>query len=71
MTIRNNLAVLMAQQNKFSIDEISKVTGLSRNTISSFKHNKAKGIQYETLESLCEYFNCEISDLLIHVKDAC
>lgn len=70
MAIQSNLAVLMAKQRKFSIDDISKSTGLSRNTISSFKHNKAKGIQYETLEVLCDYFNCSVSDLLVRIKDA-
>jgi putative transcriptional regulator len=70
MAVHNNLAVIMAKNRKFSLDEISKATGLSKNTLSSFKLDKATGIQYRTLEALCQYFHCGIEDLLTIEKDA-
>ncbi|WP_438446824.1 helix-turn-helix domain-containing protein [Gorillibacterium sp. sgz5001074] len=67
--IRNNLSMLMAKHNAFSVEEISVATGLNKNTIVNIKYNRAKGIQYETLEALCKYFSVSISEMLEIVKD--
>lgn len=64
MAIHNNLAVLMAKQKKFSVEEMSESTGISRNSIVNLKYNRAKGIQYSTLEAICRYFNVTIAEML-------
>lgn len=40
-------------------------TGLARSTVTQLYHDKAKRIDYDTVEKLCTLFNCEISDLFI------
>lgn len=65
MAVKNNLAVLMAEKKKFKASEIARETGLNKNTIISLKHNKASGIQYETLEILCSYFDVDVGEFLI------
>lgn len=65
MAVKNNLAVLMAKKNKFKVSEIARETGLNKNTITALRYNKASGIQYETLETLCDYFGVSIGDFLV------
>lgn len=65
MAVKNNLAILMAKQNKFKASEIARETGLNKNTITALKHNKASGIQYDTLEILCDYFGVDVGEFLV------
>lgn len=64
--IKSNLAVLMAK-NEINITELHKATGISRNTISAIYNNTAKGIQYDTLDKLCTYFNVDSNEILEYV----
>lgn len=48
------------------ISDISKATGISRTTLSALNWDKGKGVQFDTLDKLCRYFNCDISDLLVY-----
>lgn len=68
--VKNNLAILMARNGKFSAKQISEETGLNKNTISALKYNRARGIQYETLETLCKYFKVEVGEFLRIDKEA-
>lgn len=52
-------------QHRFSIQDVHIKTGLSRNTISNLYNDKAKRIDYDTLEKLCELFDCCIGDILV------
>lgn len=62
--IVSNLNVLMAERG-LKISEVSKRTGISRTTLTSLAYNRAKGIQLETLDNLCDFFNIDASKLLI------
>lgn len=31
--------------------------------------DKGKGVQFNTLDKLCQYFNCNISDLLVYEEE--
>lgn len=65
--IKCNLSTLMGK-NRLTIKDVHEKTGLSRNTISSIYHEKAKGMEFETINKLCELFNCTVGDLLEYVK---
>ncbi|MDQ0175985.1 helix-turn-helix domain-containing protein [Bacillus chungangensis] len=65
--IKCNLAVLMAERG-LNITKLSKDTGISRNALSSLYHNTGKGIQYDTLDTLCDYFDVPVERLLTHLK---
>lgn len=47
-----------------SINALSKSTGISRPTLTNMYAGKATAIQFETLETLCSFFNIGISDIL-------
>ena len=64
--IKNNFDELVAQR-KLKITRISNDTGISRPTLNSLSRDDGKGIQYDTLNTLCKYFNitpCEFFDYL-------
>lgn len=48
--------------------ELAKLTEMSPQNIQKLEQGRAKGIQFDTLEKLCEALNCEIQDLLVRVK---
>lgn len=52
--IRCNLAVLLAERN-LKISKVSEDTGISRTTLTALGANYSKGIQFETLNTLCAY----------------
>lgn len=56
------LKILLAERN-LSITDTHKATGISRNTLTALCYNYSKGIQYETMDSLCRYLNVTPSDL--------
>ncbi len=67
MAVKSNLSTLMGK-NRYMIKDVHEKTGLSRNTISNLYNDKAKRIDYETIDKLCNLFNCNISELLTHEK---
>ena len=64
MAIRSNLSTLMGK-NRYSIQDVHKKIGLSRNTISNLYNDKATRIDFETLDKLCNLFYCSTDELLV------
>ncbi len=62
MSVHCNLSTLMGKY-RFTIQDVHKQTGLSRNTISNLYNDKATRIDYETVEKLCRLFNCSFDEL--------
>ena len=58
-----NLAVLLAERN-LTITKVSKDTGISRTTLTALSRNYGQGIQFDTLNSLCNYLKITSSGLL-------
>ncbi|MGN7478952.1 helix-turn-helix domain-containing protein [Solibacillus silvestris] len=61
--IQNNFRILLAKQKKKMAD-VEKETGLSKNTIRGLYYETSKGIQFSTLNIVCDYLDCEIGDLI-------
>ena len=55
--------------NKTTAEEISKQTGLGSSTISKLRNSKNLNISLNTINKLCKYFNCKVSDLLEYMPD--
>lgn len=64
--IKCKLAVLMAERGLKIID-VSRETGITRNTLSTLYNNTSKGIQFETLDKLCSFFNILPGDLFSYI----
>ena len=67
MAIRCKLSTLMGEK-RYNIQDVFEKTGISRSTISDLYHDKKQRIDYNTLDKLCELFECSASDLLEHYK---
>lgn len=53
----------MMGKSRYSIQDVHIKTGLSRSTVTQLYHDKATRIDYETIEKLCDLFQCDLCDL--------
>jgi putative transcriptional regulator len=67
MAITSRLSVLMGER-RYNIQAVMDRTGLDRNTVSNLYHDKLKRIDLKTLDKLCNLFDCEPGEVLIHTK---
>lgn len=58
-----NLDVMMAKR-KMSLNELSKLVGITTANLSILKTGKAKAIRFSTLDAICRVLNCEPGDIL-------
>jgi len=63
MAIIINLDVMMAKR-KMSLNELSQRVGLTTVNLSILKTGKAKGVRFDTLESICRVLDCQPGDIL-------
>ena len=61
--VKCNLAVLMGHR-KVRVVEVARACNLNRSTVSSLYFERARRIDFDTVEKLCRYFNCQVGDLL-------
>lgn len=64
--IYSKLSNLMRKKG-LTITKLANDTGISRTTLTSLYHNSGNGIQFDTLNVLCNYFHISISELLVFV----
>lgn len=63
MPIIINLDVMLAKR-KMSLTELSEKVGLTIVNLSILKTGKAKGVRFDTLESICKVLNCKPGDII-------
>jgi len=56
-------------QRRINIQALHKETGLNRNTISNLYHDKAKRIDFDTIDKICKALNCTACDLIEYIPD--
>jgi len=64
--IRCHLSRMMGER-KLKIVDVARETGLHRNTITLLYNETATRIDIETIEALCNLFQCNVGDLFEHV----
>ena len=47
-----------------SLNELSKLVGITTANLSILKTGKAKAIRFSTLDAICRALNCEPGDIL-------
>ena len=68
MPIIVNLDVVLAKR-KMKLTDLANAVGITIANLSILKTGKAKAIRFSTLESLCEYLQCQPADILEYVSD--
>ena len=66
--IKCNLSMLMGIR-KLKISDVVRDTKINRSTVNRLYHETTSRIDYETLETLCVYFDCSVGDMLEVVAD--
>lgn len=67
--MRNRLLVLMGEKQArdakpINASTVARETGLTRQAVHKWLNNEITQFNDSTIEKLCEFFNCEIGDLL-------
>lgn len=65
--IRCHLARLMGE-NKLKIADVARETGLNRNTVTLLYKETAQKIDLDTIDKLCDLFECKVEELLEKVN---
>jgi DNA-binding Xre family transcriptional regulator len=63
--IKSNLATLRFNKGRLSQKQVSEATGIGQKTLSALETGSSKGIEFNTLLRLCEFFDCSPNDLLL------
>lgn len=63
LKVRIKLHEIMGKR-RLNQSDVSRMTGISIQSIGKIFHEKVKELKFETLEKLGEGLNCNISDLL-------
>ena len=58
-----------AERRRVTIGEIARETGINRMTLSKIINHPGHSTVTDNLDALCDYFNCEIEQLVTHIKD--
>lgn len=63
--LKSNLSVLMAERG-LKIVDLYNATGISKNTLMSLSENTSKGVQFETVDKLCNYLGVTPADFFVY-----
>jgi putative transcriptional regulator len=66
--IRINLDVMMAKR-KMSLKELAEKVGITMANLSILKNGKAKGLRFNTLQSIFRELDCQPGDILEYEND--
>lgn len=58
-----------AEGRRVTINEIATATELNRMTLSKILNQKGYGTGTDTVDRLCQYFDCKVEDLMEHLQE--
>jgi putative transcriptional regulator len=75
MAVKNRLVALIGEKQAktnqtLNASDVAEAVGLSRQAIHRWVHNDIKSYSADTLERLCQYFECQPGDILFYESDA-
>ena len=54
----------MMAKRKISLNELSRLVGITNVNLSILKNGKAKGVRFDTLEAICKVLDCQPGDII-------
>lgn len=61
--IKCNLSRMMGEK-KLKISGLSRETKIHRNMLTLLYYEKAKRVEFDVLDKLCRYFECQVGEIL-------
>jgi putative transcriptional regulator len=61
--VKSRLSRLMGER-KLRIADVARATGVHRNLVTLLYYDRAKRLDFESLERLCRFFDCTIGEFL-------
>jgi len=68
MPIIVNIDVMLAKR-KMQSKELAEILGITQANLSILKTGKARGVRFDTLESICKILDCQPGDILEYRKE--
>lgn len=65
--VKINLSRILGEK-KMKMSELAEQSGISKTTVLSLYHEKAKGVTFEVLEKIGTALDCEVSDLIEFIE---
>ena len=66
--IKCHLSRMMGEK-KLKISDVAEQTGIHRNTITALYKETAQRIELDTIDKLCEFFECSVGEFLERAED--
>lgn len=66
--IKINLDKIMLDR-QISSKELAQKVGITQANLSILKNQKAKGVRFNTLESICKILQCQPGDIIEYVEE--
>ncbi len=72
--IVNHFRILLAQkatilQKNIALLDVQRDTGIAWSTLNSWANNQVTRYDAPVIQALCEYFDCQVGDLLVFEKE--
>jgi len=73
--IVNHFRILLAQkatkqQQNIALMDVQRETGIAWSTLNSWANNQVTRYDAPVIQMLCEYFDCQVGDLLVFEKES-
>ncbi len=62
--VKSKLHILMGERKIKSINQLSNETGITRKTLTRIYNDESNQLDFGTIAKLCDFFECDLSDLL-------
>ncbi|MDO4429631.1 MAG: helix-turn-helix transcriptional regulator [Atopobiaceae bacterium] len=59
----------LARSRGCTVQEMADAIGISRVNMSKLKNGNVRALRFSTLESICEFFDCQPGDVIEYVKE--
>jgi len=72
--VENRFRILLAQkatiqQRNIALMDVQRETSIAWSTLNSWANNKVTRYDAPVIQALCEYFDCQVGDLLVYKKE--
>lgn len=68
MSVNIKLDEIMAERG-INCNQLAEKIGIPAPDLSLLKTGKARAVKFTTLDKLCKVLDCEVSDILVYIKD--